>query len=201
MPSGGKRIQLTASRPARPSRGAGPSAPSAPKSRARPMRSRVPSSTRTSAVALASPGGRRCRSAGRSRSACCARGRGSPSRARSGRGSRPRWGRRAPAKAPNVTSPAKDSASQVGAWLERDRSAWPADGTTAQTRRGTRYGPLTSPVVSTTSRSRPVIDVELVHDVVVEARVAHAADVPGRAVVGQDHAVALERLGDDPRLR
>ncbi len=41
-------------------------------------------------------------------------------------------------------------------------------------------------------------DVELVHDVVVEARVARAADVPGRAVVGEDHPVALERLGDGP---
>ena len=42
----------------------------------------------------------------------------------------------------------------------------------------------------------PGDDVELVQDVVVEARVARAADVPGRAVVGQDHPVALEGLGD-----
>ena len=36
--------------------------------------------------------------------------------------------------------------------------------------------------------------------VVVEARIGGAADVPGGAVVGQDHAVALQRDGDHARL-
>ena len=42
---------------------------------------------------------------------------------------------------------------------------------------------------------------EAVEVVVRPARVGGAADVPGRAVVGQDHPVALERLEHDARLR
>ena len=43
--------------------------------------------------------------------------------------------------------------------------------------------------------------VELVQDVVIEPSIAHAADVPGRTVVGEDHPVALQGLGDRPRER
>src|ERR1035437_4010031 len=42
---------------------------------------------------------------------------------------------------------------------------------------------------------------QVVQLVVVPARVRCAADVPGRAVVGEDHAVALESGQDDARLR
>src|SRR3954449_7295018 len=41
---------------------------------------------------------------------------------------------------------------------------------------------------------------ELVEVLVVPAPVGRAGDVPVRAVVGHDHPVRLERLGDDARL-
>ncbi len=54
--------------------------------------------------------------------------------------------------------------------------------------------------VSTTWKSAPVSRLEAVEVVVRPARVGGAADVPGRAVVGQDHPVALQRRQDDARL-
>ena len=55
--------------------------------------------------------------------------------------------------------------------------------------------------VSTTSKSAPVSAAEAVQVVVRPARIGRARDVPGRAVVGEDHPVALERLEHDARLR
>ena len=68
-------------------------------------------------------------------------------------------------------------------------------------RAGGGYGPLTSPRGVHDLEVRALDDVELVQHVVIEPRVAGAGHVPGRAVVGEDHPVVLERLGDDPRLR
>ena len=48
--------------------------------------------------------------------------------------------------------------------------------------------------VSTTSKSEPVTPAERVQVVVRPARVGRAGDVPVRAVVGDDHPVALQRL-------
>ena len=58
-----------------------------------------------------------------------------------------------------------------------------------------------SVLVSTASKSEPVERLQRVQLVVVPARVRGAGDVPRRAVVGQEHPVALEGGEDDPRLR
>ena len=59
--------------------------------------------------------------------------------------------------------------------------------------RGRGLGQGRSLEVSTTSKSEPVHAAERVQVVVRPARVGRAADVPVRAVVGDDHPVALER--------
>ena len=62
-------------------------------------------------------------------------------------------------------------------------------------------GTLTSPLVSTTSRSRPVMTSSSCRTSSSKRGSLHPGDVPGRAVVGEDHPVALERLGDHPGRR
>ena len=91
------------------------------------------------------------------------------------------------------------AASQVRAWLERvGRHGRPM---VRHATRGTRLRSVDQPRRVDDLEVTTGDDVQLVHHVVVEVRIAHAADVPGRAVVGQDHPVALERVRDDPRLR
>ena len=66
---------------------------------------------------------------------------------------------------------------------------------------GRGYGPLTKPVVLTTSNIEPVIPWRSWRSSSSQRGSGAPGDVVGGAVVGEDHPVALQRGEDHPRLR
>ena len=74
-------------------------------------------------------------------------------------------------------------------------------GATPPERRAAAQRPLRRPRVSTTSKSRPVIRPRPCRSSSSQPAVRRAGHVPGRAVVGQDHPVALQGDEHGARLR
>ena len=171
--------------------------PAAPRSSARPTRSRSADGGRTIAVigVVSTAYSRARRSA--SVAAPCSRSstiQSKPARPHSSAAS----GEARSEKTPMSVSPGADAGSKIGHGANDAPAAArtpPASGCDPV------RSPLTSPFVLTTSRSRPVMTSSSCMTSSSKRGSLAPGDVPGRPVVGEDHPVALEGDGDDPRLR